>query len=146
MDHQVEPSRAKYLFPITTASCHLIFPRPSISYPSSPADRQLILFPLALMLTVPMKETRVPRDPPSVLVLGFGERWTCKKSEATISCTFTRGAGSPLTQARVHENGLVENVKGMILGPRIDTLPVPAFVFDIEVGLGCSIIVNPIKG
>ena len=41
---------------------------------------------------------------------------------------------------------LVENVKGMVSSPPIDALPVLAFVFDVEVRLRRSIVVNPVEG
>ena len=40
----------------------------------------------------------------------------------------------------------VENVKGMVSSPPINALPVLAFVFDVEMRLRRSIVINPVEG
>ena len=40
----------------------------------------------------------------------------------------------------------VEDVKGMVFSPPINALPVLAFVFDVEVRLRRSIVINPVEG
>ena len=44
------------------------------------------------------------------------------------------------------ESLFVENVKGMVSSPPINALPVLAFVFDVEVRLWRSIVINPVEG
>ena len=43
------------------------------------------------------------------------------------------------------KNCFVENVKGMVFDPRINALPVLTLVFNVEIWLWCSIIVNPVE-
>ena len=40
----------------------------------------------------------------------------------------------------------VENVKGMVSGPPINALPILAFVFDVEVRLWRSVVIDPVEG
>ena len=44
------------------------------------------------------------------------------------------------------ESLFVENVKGMVSSPPINALPVLTFVFDVEVRLWRSIVINPVEG
>ena len=46
----------------------------------------------------------------------------------------------------MHEGLFVEDVKGMVSSPPINALPVLTFVFDIEMRLRRSIVVNPVEG
>ena len=40
----------------------------------------------------------------------------------------------------------VEDVKGMVSRPPINALPVLAFVFDVEMRLWRSVVINPVEG
>ena len=45
----------------------------------------------------------------------------------------------------MNQDGFIKDIKGMVFCPRINALPVLTFVFDVEVWLWCSIVVNPVK-
>ena len=43
------------------------------------------------------------------------------------------------------KGGLIKDVKSMLFGPGIDALPILALVLNVKIGLGCSIIVDPVE-